>query len=223
MLNLMAAQTQGQTSHIGSAAYFIGRSPAQDSVRRGRNTIAQVPTVRETSQYTNGFIIQAPVDVVLRWGATPADLDSHLTGPATANPNDATRFHTYYAAQGSLNAAPNVILYRDDVTSFGPEQTRINVVQLGVYRFYVHDFTNLDSTNSTALSNSGAVVTLHHSGTPNLPEGQNLGPKVAEITVPTNKVGTVWQAFELDSRTGILNKTTTFRNISDPASVPFNQ
>lgn len=223
MQNQLSAITQGGSSHIGSAAYFIGRSPAQDSVREGRNTIAHVPTIRETSEYTNGFIIQAPVDLVLRWDATPADLDSHLTGPATANPNDAARFHTYFDAPGSLGTAPQALLYHDDTDSFGPEQTRINVVQPGVYRFYVHDYTNRDSTNSTAMSNSGAVVTLHHSGTPNLPEGQNLGPKVAEISIPTNKVGTVWQAFELDSRTGILNKTTTFSNVSDPASVHFNQ
>ncbi len=223
MQNQLTAITQGGSSHIGSAAYFMGRSPSQDFVRESRNTIARIPTIRETSQVTDGFIIQAPVDIVLRWGATPSDLDSHLTGPATANPNDATRFHTNFANQGSLNSAPNVLLYRDETTSFGPEQTRINVVQRGVYRFYVHDFTNQSSVNSTALSNSGAVVTLHSAGSLTLPEGNNLGREVARIPVPTNRVGTAWQAFELDSRTGILNSTSQFRNVSNSASVPFNQ
>lgn len=220
MQNQLTAITQGDSSHIGSAAYFMGRSPSQDFVRESRNTVAHIPTIRETSQTTNGFIIQAPVDIVLRWGATPSDLDSHLTGPAAA---DGTRFHTYYDARGDLNAAPNVMLYRDVVTSYGPEQTRVNVVQPGVYRFYVQDYTNRASINSTALSNSGAVVAVHAAGSFNLPEGNNLGAEVARISVPTNRVGTAWQAFELDSRTGILNKTTTFRNIDDPASVPFNQ
>lgn len=220
MQNQLTAITQGGSSHIGSAAYFMGRSPSQDFVRESRSTVAHIPTIRETSQVTNGFIIQAPVDIVLTWGATPSDLDSHLTGPAAA---DGTRFHTYYEAPGNLNAAPNVMLYRDVTTGTGPEQTRINVVQPGVYRFYVHDFTNQASVNSTALSNSGAVVAVHAAGSFNLPEGNNLGAEVARVSVPTNQVGTAWQAFELDSRTGILNKTTTFRNIADPASVPFNQ
>jgi len=220
MQNQLTAITQGGSSHIGSAAYFMGRSPSQDFVRESRNTVAHIPTVRETSQVTDGYIIQAPVDIVLRWGTTPSDLDSHLTGPAAA---DGTRFHTFFMARGDLNAAPNVMLYRDVTTGTGPEQTRINVVQPGVYRFYVHDYTNLASVNSTALSNSGAVVAVHAAGSFNLPEGNNLGAEVARVSVPTNQVGTVWQAFELDSRTGILNKTTTFRNIADPASVPFNQ
>lgn len=220
MQNQLTAITQGGSSHIGSAAYFMGRSPSQDFVRESRETIAHVPTVRETSQTTSGFIIQAPVDIVLRWGATPHDLDSHLTGPAAA---DGTRFHTYYAARGDLNAAPNVMLYRDVVNSYGPEQTRINVVQPGVYRFYVHDYTNRASANSTALSNSGAVVAVHAAGNFNLPEGNNLGTEVARVSVPANQVGTVWQAFELDSRTGIMNRVDQFRNVSAPASVPFNQ
>lgn len=220
MQNQLTATTQFGSSHIGSAAYFMGRSPSQDFVRESKYTVAHIPTVRETSQTTNGFIIQAPVDIVLRWGAAPSDLDSHLTGPAAA---DGTRFHTYYAARGDLNAAPNAMLYRDVVTGLGPEQTRINVVQPGVYRFYVQDFTNRASANSTALSNSGAVVAVHAAGSFNLPEGNNLGAEVARVSVPTNQVGTAWQAFELDSRTGILNKTTAFRNIADPASVPFNQ
>lgn len=220
MHNQLTAITQGGSSHIGSAAYFMGRSPSQDFVRESSYTVAHIPTVRETSQTTSGYIIQAPVDVVLTWSATPVDLDSHLTGPAAA---DGTRFHTYYAARGNLNAAPNVMLYRDVLVGPGPEQTRINVVQPGVYRFYVHDYTNEASVGSTVLSNSGAVVSVHAAGNFNLPEGNNLGAEVARVSVPANQAGTTWQAFELDSRTGILNRGNQFRNISDSASVPFNQ
>lgn len=217
----VTAITLGGSSHIGSAAYFIGNSPVVDTVRESNFTVARVATVRETSQFTNGTILQAPVDVVLRWGAAPSDLDSHLTGPMADN--SALRFHTYFGARGSLGALPNAQLYRDDTTAFGPEQTRINVVQPGVYRFYVHDFTNKALTNSTALSNSGAAVSLHVSGSFSLPEGDNLGQEVARIAVPANRVGTAWQAFELDSRTGILNRTEEIRNIDNPEAVPFNQ
>ena len=41
------------------------------------------------------------IRIVLTWGASPNDLDSHLTGP---NAN-ASRFHIYYAARGSFSAA----------------------------------------------------------------------------------------------------------------------
>lgn len=212
MQNQLAAITNGGTSHIGSAVYFMGRSPSVDAVRENQHTVAHMQTVREASQYTNGFIIQAPVDIVLRWGATPSDLDSHLTGPATSNLADGTRFHISYSARGSLTSAPNALLYRDVTSSYGPEQTRINTVQPGVYRFYVHDFSNGGNASSTALSSSGATVSLYAAGSRTLPEGNNLGAQVSTMNVPTGQAGTVWNAFELDSRTGILNKVGTITN-----------
>lgn len=50
MQNQLTAYTQGSSSHIGSAAYFMGRSPSQDFVRESRNTVAHIPTIRETSK-----------------------------------------------------------------------------------------------------------------------------------------------------------------------------
>jgi len=221
----LSAITQGGTTHIGSASYFLGRAnPATEAVRENRFTFGHVPTVQQLSEYTNGQIIHAPVDVVLSWGSHPSDLDSHLTGPTTVGD---TRFHVYFGARGSLNDAPNALLYTD-YTDHGrgrnnlPEQTRIDVAQPGVYRFYVHDYSNRGATNSTALSNSGATVTVHAAGSRGLPEAQNLGREVARVEVPTNRVGTVWHAFELDSRTGVLNRVDQFRNVAVPAAVPFN-
>jgi hypothetical protein len=118
-----------------------------------------------------------------------------------------------------------VLLYRDVIppSGSGAEQTRIQVLQNGIYRFYVHDFTNREITNSTALSQSGANVNVYNFGKDIPTEGQNLGtPLGNQINVPTNQQGNVWRAFELDSRTGVLKPVINapFGNVSAPASVP---
>jgi hypothetical protein len=216
--------TNSNFSSVGSPARYFQGNAAANKAAYDQLRVAQlkIATVQESS-YVNGQIIKAPVDVVLTWGANPSDLDSHLTGPTGSSTNPNERFHTYFAQRGSLNTTPNAMLYKDDTSSYGPEQTRINVVNPGVYRFYVHDFSNRGATGSTALAGSGASVAVHQSGDRNLSEGSNLGAKVAQVDVPTGRTGNTWQAFELDSRTGVLNKTNEFRDISDPANVPFNQ
>ncbi|HXX81993.1 MAG TPA: hypothetical protein VEI46_10625, partial [Thermodesulfovibrionales bacterium] len=84
----------------------------------------------------------------------------------------------------------DAVLDHDDTDSFGPETTTIVQQFSGVYRFYVHDFTNGGNTSSTALSNSGAQVKVY--------QGNTL---VATFNVPTNQMGTVWTVFELNGST----------------------
>ena len=64
----------------------------------------------------------------------------------------------------------------------------------GVYTYLVHDYTNRNSSESTALGNSGAYIEVY------------LGnSSVAAYTfyVP-NQPGTLWTVFSFDSTTGIL-------------------
>lgn len=122
--------------------------------------------------------------IVLTWGAMPSDLDSHLTGPAP----DSSRFHIYFANPGySYSGIKYVDLDLDDTSSYGPETTTIYKQISGVYKFYVHDYSNGGSTNSTALSNSGAMVKVYR--------GNSV---VATFNVPANQGGTVWTVFELN-------------------------
>jgi Lipase (class 3) len=239
LLNNMSTITQGGSSHIGSASYYLGRSPNKDEInlenayRVDQFNSARIQSVQEGEQYTtpSGSItnLRAPVDVVLNWNQSVAqgqlDLDSHLTGPTGLGDNSSVRFHTYFSSKGSLNTAPYVLLYRDVIPAnggSGNEQTRVQVLQNGVYRFYVHDFTNRNTTGSTALSQSGANVTVFNFGRDLPAEGQNLGtPLGGAINVPINQQGNVWRAFELDSRTGVLKPINApFGNVSDPAKVP---
>jgi Lipase (class 3) len=229
----LTAITIGGSSPIGSASYYLGQSPNQDpKIELGG---IKKESLQEREQYTTpaGSItnLVAPVDVVLNWNQSFAagqlDLDSHLTGPAGLGDDSSVRFHTFFESKGSSTTAPYVLLYRDVIPPISSlnkdEQTRIQVLQNGVYRFYVHDYTNRDQINSTALSQSEANVKVFNGGQ-NIPtEGENLGTQLGNaIKVPTNQQGNVWRAFELDSRTGVLKPVLNapFGNVSTPSSVP---
>jgi Lipase (class 3) len=196
MQNHLTSITQGGSTHIGSAAYYTGRPrdadsvDTSDSIRKQTFSGASNSSLQRKSEYTDGFILKPPVDVVLDWNqkvAQPLDLDSHLTGPAPALGQDTpVRFHVYWDEKGSLGSAPNVLLYRDTIpdtsinldraerSRLGPEQTRIgnpDPTQSGVYRFYVNNYSAIKNTSNGiaageyGLSNSGANVEVFNAGT----------------------------------------------------------
>ncbi|MCI2253888.1 leucine-rich repeat domain-containing protein [Domibacillus sp. PGB-M46] len=126
------------------------------------------------------------VRIVLEWGESPSDLDSHLTGPI---PNSAERFHVYYSnKQQQLSGATLAELDVDDLDSYGPETTTIYNQTSGTYRYSVHDYTNKSNTReSTGLSSSRAKVRVIFS------DG-----RVETFSVPQNTPGTLWTVFELN-------------------------
>ena len=102
---------------------------------------------------------------------------------------------------------PEVVqLDLDDVTSFGPETTTLFQEMDGVYRFYVHDYTNRNSTNSTALSNSQAQVRVYR--------GNAL---VASFNVPQQQEGTLWTVFEMEN--GIVSPINTMSYTAIPSGI----
>lgn len=124
------------------------------------------------------------IRIILDWGQTPADLDSHLTGPV---PQSADRFHVYYGNRHFLfDSQLYVALDYDVVDSYGPETITIYQQTSGVYRYSVHDFTNRFSTDSYELSSSGARVRVY--------KGSDL---VRTFNVPSNAGGTLWTVFEM--------------------------
>ena len=134
------------------------------------------------------------VRIVLTWGSSPSDLDSHLTGPNAGG----ARFHVWYSGRGNLTAAPFAFLDLDDTSSFGPETITITQFNSStdVYRYSVHDFTNRSSTSSSALGSSGAKVAVYTSSS------------VQTFFVP-NQPGTLWTVFEMSG--GITNPVITPR------------
>jgi hypothetical protein len=232
--------TQVNSSHIGSASCFIISSnhPVQDEIitqfqeTQGINT-----SIQKANQYTNGQIVRAPLDIGLTWNqSTNLDLDSHLVTPSEQ--------HIYYSEPGALNAAPNAFLYRDSIPPgrVGAEQTRIDVFQAGIYRFYVHNFS--DYTNSPAaqaagpagLANANAEVRLYEGGSPltNIPNDPNTfdlnNPNVQKVgnAYPSDSTfvsspgqqGNTWYVFRLDTRTGILTRVNQYGSVASPATVP---
>jgi len=89
----------------------------------------------------------------LTWGASPSDIDSHLRTPGGT--------HVYYVNQGSLAAEPYASLDVDDVTGFGPEVTTIRRPKIGVYRFYLHNFSR---SFSPGMTGSPTRLELNYAG-----------------------------------------------------------
>ncbi len=141
--------------------------------------------------------------IVLTWGSTPSDLDSHLTGPLSGG----TRFHMYYIYDEGRSPWPSIVtLDLDDTQSYGPETTTLLTQISGIYRFSVHDYSNMGSSNSYSLSNSGAQVKVY----------QNSG-LVATFNVPPNTGGTLWTVFEMSNN--VITPKNQMSYVSTPSGV----
>lgn len=137
--------------------------------------------------------------VVLRWGETPRDLDSHLVGPEGDD-----LFHIFYRNKVAANANLDV----DDTTSYGPETVTVLRTEPGVYSYYVHDYTNHWYSESTALSNSDAVVQIFSGNTLKY-----------TIYIPKNNAGTLWHVFDYNSETGLISLVNEFSYEDSPSMV----
>lgn len=125
--------------------------------------------------------------IVLTWGQTPNDLDSHLMGPDSAG----GRFHCFY---GNMNPpGSNVSLDVDDVSSFGPETITIRAFRDGMYRYSVHNFSNQSSTGAQGIFASPARVEVYNE--------QGLLRAYAAPQPPTSG-GNTWRVFEINVQGG---------------------
>lgn len=152
-----------------------------------------------------GIVPKDNIRIVLTWGETPRDLDSHLFGPSV---DGSGTFHTWFQNRNYYEndtIQSNVSLYAadldyDDVTSYGPEVTTIYILTPGEYKFLVHDYTNYTASGSTGLARSGATVKVYinNSSTPNY-----------TFRVNTQAVGTVWNVFTMNiSNNGNISVNT---------------
>ena len=130
------------------------------------------------------------VRIVLTWGSSPSDLDSHLIGPKPSGGS----FNVYYGSKVySYEGTEMANLDVDDTTRYGPETITILEQITDTYTYAVHDYSNRSSSSSTALSFSGANVRVF------------IGSdQVAEFNVPTDQVGTYWTVFNIDEEGNIL-------------------
>jgi Tetratricopeptide repeat len=113
--------------------------------------------------------------VVLTWGQSPKDLDSHLSFPNN---------HVFFSAKNGTHTNLDV----DDTTSYGPETITIEKKMEGQrYVYAVHDYSNASSNNSTAMSMSHARVEVY--------VGQTM---IRSYNAKPNKSATAWIVFGID-------------------------
>lgn len=154
---------------------------------------------------TVGICEEESIRIILTWGQSPSDLDSHLVGTGV---NGAT-FHTCYwqrdyYTDGTIDSRLDekkqlyADLDYDDVTSYGPEVTTLYQLKDGTYDFYVHDYSTFQNDQSTILARSGAKVDVYRGNT-----------KVQTYTIDANSQGTVWDVFRLTIRDGNISYTKT--------------
>lgn len=95
------------------------------------------------------------IRIVLEWGSSPADLDSHLEGTLS----DGTAVNIYFADKTLKKDGEDMAsLDVDDTSGYGPETTTINDSG-GTYHFYV-----LDYRQEGTLGINGATVKVYMPG-----------------------------------------------------------
>lgn len=150
----------GYANTDSTGQFTIPVKPNSDLLVTGRRG-AVLTNALSVSSTTSNVVLAAcltlpssnAATVRLTWGSNPRDIDSHLHVPGGA--------HVYYVDQGSLSAEPFASLDVDDTTSFGPEITTIRRPKVGIYRFYLHNFSR---TFSPGMTQSPTRVELNYLG-----------------------------------------------------------
>jgi hypothetical protein len=131
--------------------------------------------------YATPTLDEGEYAIVLTWGATPSDLDSHLFTTSGSSSD-----HIWF---GERTDDYDSYLDVDDTTSYGPETVTIQKFNANsYYKYCVVDFTNCSAGNykSTEMSESMACVKVYSS------DGL-----LASYSVPTGQKGVVWEVFEI--------------------------
>ena len=131
-------------------------------------------------------LLTGQMRIVLSWGETPSDLDSHLV----ASLNNG---YTYYTGFYLMDAYPSgseryAALDLDDTTCYGPETTTIYIQEPGEYRFVVHDYSSYSPHD---IAGSGAVVQIYM-GNSSMPNYTFYAPQAD---------GYFWEVFSYDGET----------------------
>jgi uncharacterized protein YfaP (DUF2135 family) len=124
------------------------------------------------------------VRIVLEWGSTPRDLDSHLTGPTSSG----STFHIYFGSKSYSESSKKIAdLDLDDTSSYGPETTTIYNPIKGEYVFYVYNWSG-----NPDIKSSGATVKVFNG---------NSNEPAYVFPIPLTGAGRYWTVFKYDSKT----------------------
>jgi hypothetical protein len=160
-----------------------------------RVTVALSAQTRDTRIVLSPAPTGAALRIVLSWGdcanpSVPCDLDSHMTGPASAP--DTGRFHVAFYQRSYFSSPDSVaVLDNDAVNGLGPETVTLRQKAAGVYKYYVHNFTDRLDTASTRLSTTAQARVEVYQGT-------NL---LGTFLPPSGQQGTIWAVFQIEGST----------------------
>ena len=170
--------------------------------------IVVVPGYLETDNYNcvinpqmQTITGQGQVQFTLTWGTeesgASADIDSHLVGPrADGNGN----FHVYFDNKSYwVNEETYADLDVDDTTYEGPEHTTIYKETPGIYHFYIHNFSESDTTNSDMMKKSSIQVRI------------TIGSSSYVYNCP-NQLGNLWYVCDYNSVTHTIIPKNTMSN-----------
>ena len=148
-----------------------------------------IPDDYEGETFTYNFsmspvLIAGQTRMVLNWGETPPDLDSHVLTPII----DGSTHHIYFSNPGSYITAPYAKLDTDDTDGYGPETITINQSFSGTYIYYIKNYSGV----SDGLKNSGAVAQIY--------SGESCAATIIEV--PTDTDGLYWYVCDIDGATG---------------------
>jgi len=170
-------------------------------------------TTRDTRITLSPTVTGNGLRIVLSWGNctdpnVPCDLDSHLTGP-TSPPDAAGRFHVAYFQEFYFNSPDTVaVLDNDAVSGLGPETITLRQKAAGIYKYYVHNYSDGADTASTRLSTTAQAKV-------NVYQGTNL---IATFLPPSGQQGTVWAVFQVEGTT--ITPMNQMLKVQDFSEVP---
>lgn len=136
----------------------------------------------------SNMLAQGQLRIVLTWGETPLDLDSHMEGELETGDT----FHIYYRSKEVYMDGDLVVnLDLDDTSSYGPETTTIYKNLPGIYKFYVYNYSG---GSTSALANSRACVQIY----------MDYSTVPSYVFYVPYENGYTWDVFEYDTRNGRL-------------------
>jgi len=158
-----------------------------------------IPDDHDGESFTYNFSMSPVLEagqtrMVLNWGPTPPDLDSHLLTPDI----EGSTHHIYYGNPGSYTAVPYAKLDTDDFDGYGPETITITQAFAGTYTYYIKVFNG----TSDNLKNSSAVAQVY--------SGESC--TATSIEVPTDTDGLYWHVCNIDGASGDITVVNQIQN-----------
>lgn len=92
---------------------------------------------------------QAKFRIVLTWGEEPKDLDSYLLVPVNGGSDYKEVYYNNKSVMDSDNENETATLDTDDTNGYGPETTTILSMETGKYSYYVKDYSNSGTMNTS--------------------------------------------------------------------------